>query len=345
MTKGAIMKSLVSLLLLSLLVGLIAPNANAARIENDGKYVYYLTPWTDAFRDKEQTKFLFGVGLNVLKEYLTSLIGVVPQSDDDFRSYEVANEKLDSMLENLNQSMNQLRSHSSLSAVDAVPTALLVYGGTKISANLKIGAGGSISLGLVMMPVRVQKVDKFSREVVGDPEVQWRFAPIFWLSPEVGTTSEVGVKVAPKVRVGGGFIWSRTMSDPSQFSGYGASGSRTFSVGPVGLNLKVGFVNNTNLKDYLDTVYAIAGYESGLTAGQSWHLNGTAIYPLSKILTLLNPDGSTAAQSAVTVKSFQDQFNKMIQQKALEIQSQLPGSTPASVATDDDVPPTVPKKN
>ncbi len=340
------MKFFVSLLLLPTFVIFMAPSANAARVENDGKYLYYVTPWTDAFRDKEQTKFLFNTGIAVVRDYLKSLVasGALPEtigSNDDLESFAAANEKIDLMIEKLNQSINQMRSHSSLSAADAVPTALIAYAGTKLTVDLKIGAGGALAFGLVIMPVRVQKVDKFSNEIVGSPELEWRFAPVFWLAPEIGTKTAVDIKVLPKARLGGGLIWSRTMSDPGQFLGYGASVTRTYSMGPAGINLKVGFVNNSNLKDYLDTVYAIAGYESGPAIGQNWSVNGAAIYPLSKIIDLLNPDADGSKTSPVSVQAFQEKFNKILQQKTLEKQSNQPGSAPMPPA--DDIPPVAPK--
>jgi len=234
---------------------LMSASAGATKFEQDSKYIYQVTPWTQALSEEDDVRMLVDASFNVAKNYLhkMALEDEIPkelESLEDLDRLKLANSKIDSALKKLNEwiSLQKEEDSSLLKTSNLLPDALMVTFGTKLSANLGIGGGGSIMVGLIVMPVVETRINKVTGEVTSRPSV--RVGLVGWGAGDIGP----GIGGGHRMRVGMGFIWgSDHFTEPDQFNGFGLGYSQSFSAG-IGVNVKAGILTSPQLPGILDFV-------------------------------------------------------------------------------------------
>lgn len=288
------MKAALAVLLCTVYLVLTPKPAHATYYEQDSEFIYQITPYTEAIESSGYSPAIIETSLRVFQNFLIDLIesGDIPsniETFEDLKQLRASDKDITLAMANLNEWIEQAKATAPgfLDQTDFFPDAFLVFGGGKFSANLGIGGGGSVTLGMVIMPVYVKKMSKFSGEVV-DEYSSASASLVAWGSPDLGT----GVGGGARGRVGFGLLWNTNSSftRPDQFVGAGVGLSTTLAAG-VGLNLKAGILNNASMRDWVDFVYATAAWEFGAVAEASLHINGTVILPVSAILRVF--DSST----------------------------------------------------
>lgn len=263
------------------------PIATAVNFKHDHRYVYQIIPYTEALKGEGYSSIIIDATLAVFQDFLAELhrdelIPTEILSFEDIQQITEANKDIDEALDNLNSWVEVAQSTAPFlfESADLIPDAFIIFGGTKLSKNILAGFGGSLTLGLIVMPAWVNKVDKLTNEVV-DSYLSAQVSLVGWASPDIG----VGVGGGIRGRLGFGLIWNPTgqFTTPSQFVGFGLGLSQSVVMGPAGINLKAGVLNNVSMPNWIDFIYATTAWDFGLAATAEMHVNGTVILPISAI--------------------------------------------------------------
>ncbi len=306
----------------AVLVLVMSQSLSASVFEQDARYVYQVTPYTEAMKSTEDAELVLKTSVGIFQNYLQSLgeKGLVPTeilNFDDLKKVTESEKGIENAINTLNAWIKKVKAKSpvELSGLELLPDAFLVFGGGKMSANLGIGGGGSINIGAVIMPVWIKKIEKVSGLVV-DEYLTARTAIVGWASPDIGK----GLGGGLRGRLGMGFLWNfnREFVAPEQFKGFGIGASQSTVIGPIGYNLKLGVLNSLEMSDYVDFVYATVGWEMGLAATAELHANATAILPASVFLQALD---------STSQKIMQEQ-SKELQKQLEEALKEMTRSTP-----------------
>jgi len=150
-----------------------------------------------------------------------------------------------------------------LEKVDLLPDAIMVFGGHKLSLAVGKGAGVSGALGLVLMPVWVEKFNANTGRMVQEG-LSMRTSVVVMPVADAG----FGIGGGARWRAGIGLIWDMNdaFTNPEQFWGAGAGVSWSPVVLGAGVNVKVGSLSNWEMPGWLDFTYATVAMEFGPTA-------------------------------------------------------------------------------
>ena len=160
-----------------------------------------------------------------------------------------------------------------------VPTAFMVLISGKISVNFKIGAGASGTVAFIVVPTKVIRINKITREV--NSYVKFHIGVTFFPVIDVG----FGVGAEMVKRAGVGIIWGE-LASPSDFNGVSLGISGSVSMG-LGNNLKLGaLLGLAGVKNF----YAMAMLSVGASANAEVHLNLGAVIPLNDVVTAIVND-------------------------------------------------------
>lgn len=261
----------------------------------DSQFIYKTLPLKGHLAKKRNVTLLSQIGWTVLKNFLAGLDqrGILPneiRTFEDLKAFENNEKDIGDAMATANRWIRsaQQTSPNFFSGWDTIPDAMMIYVGTKIAKNFGFGGGGSLSIGLIFLPVKVQQFSKATRKLIAEYS-SVRLAPVAWISPDVGVGVTAGV--GPRLRWGATLIWSanEAFTDPKMFTGLGVGVSSSFFKF-VGINLKAGVLNNLDMPGWIDFVYFSAGHEAGYQAGAEFHANGTIVIPLQRIVEVFAPN-------------------------------------------------------
>ncbi|MBK8204930.1 MAG: hypothetical protein IPK68_22345 [Bdellovibrionales bacterium] len=182
----------------------------------------------------------------------------------DLEKFRKSQEDIDNLVDYLNDFVKEQRARGGhFEGVDLLPSAFMVFGGKKFSLAWGTGAGVSATLGLVGMPVWVQKYDSRTNELLEEGP-SMRMSTVLWPAADVG----FGVGGGPRARLGLGFIWDLThaLSEPGEIWGAGPGLSWSPVTLNAGINVKIGVLSNSKLSGWVDFAYAAAALEIGPAA-------------------------------------------------------------------------------
>lgn len=233
-----------------------------ARIVRKGNYVYLKTPYAYVHDKKKVT---------MIKQSMKILAAKLQQIVPETEYKPAVLEQISQSYQAIDQSIDQLFYHTlvidkeGFRSVDLLPTAILVYVGGVFSKNTAVGGGGSASLGIVMQPFLVQRIDIVTKEEITYHE--FHSAWIGWPNVNLG----VGVGGGGRLRAGFGIIWG-DLEHPRDFVGPVLAVSKS-AVFNVGFNIKVGALHQWGTSAWFQNPFVIVGFESGLTATAEIHAN------------------------------------------------------------------------
>ncbi len=131
----------------------------------------------------------------------------------------------------------------------------------------RLGAGVSVSLGVVFMPVWVQRINKFPPHEMSSG---WnmRTSLVLWTSPGVSYGARVdNAKSKNRLRLGGGLIWGgKNFNSPDQFKGLMLGAAATHALKGRTASYKAGVLVNKDLPGGVtgvDFFYASTAVELG----------------------------------------------------------------------------------
>ena len=213
---------------------------------------------------------------------------------------------MDGLISYLNDFVAEQR--NKVTTFNLQPAAILIFGGRKFSYSIAgKSVGGSVSAGVVLMRVMVDKFDQRTGELVSSGQ-SVRASVVLWPAGDIG----VGYGGGQRKRYGVGFIWDLTHAfmKPNQFWGPSAGVSWSPVTDLVGLNGKVGILSNSELPNKIDFVYATVAQEWGPTEAISApHGNGTMVFTADQLMGIFNhSQDALFAQKLKDIESSMNQY-------------------------------------
>lgn len=199
-------------------------------------------------------------------------------------------------------SFNRSNQYTGSETADLIPTAFFAGFGAKFSAGMGLSGGGSVTIGVVVMPLieytvpRIpdEKIDLLAitqdqieklieRQVTSKVIYDWSI--VAWPNLDIG----VGAGATPgALRLSAGLIWG-PMRSAGDFSGAVLGLSSGVSL-VAGANVKGGMVHNSGLPSFLQLKYLIGGFDFGATAEVNFRFNASVLISGEKILGLFFND-------------------------------------------------------
>ncbi|MCB9026917.1 MAG: hypothetical protein H6625_11400 [Bdellovibrionaceae bacterium] len=298
-----------SLIIISLLVML--PSFSFAEFyEKDQAYIYKIRPYTEVLTEEELVVFTAKLSHVALVSVLESMVEhkVFPESIaniDDINRLRRANDDVEALVIYLNRLIEEQRKEKGkFSLPDLMPDAFMITLGKKLSLSVGAALSGSLSLGVVLMPVFVEKYSQKTGELVDD-YFNVRMGIVGITNGDAG----VGMGGGSALRIGLGAIWDLNDSfvNPEQFWGAGVGASWSPIVLGAGLNAKVGFLSNWDMPGWLDFAYISAAVEVGANIEVSTpRVNFTSVFSGAKLMAMLE-----SSQKKLMEASFKDLGKKL----------------------------------
>lgn len=188
----------------------------------------------------------------------------------------------------------KVQEHSSLQSVystnDMIPSAFMLLVGGKVSANFKIGGGGSATFAVIVVPSKVIKTNKVTRVT----EEYFALRAGIAVFPLINVGGGIGGGAA--IRAGLGLVWG-DLTDPTNFYGTSIGVSGSLAAG-LGQNFKVGVVIGLS---GIKNIYATGTWQAGPIAEAAVHLNVGGIIPITEFIKVISVDGSEEVDPAVVL--------------------------------------------
>ncbi|MCB0355777.1 MAG: hypothetical protein KDD40_02160 [Bdellovibrionales bacterium] len=271
--------------------------------EKDQMFIYKISPYTEVLSEEEIVQFTATLSHAALVSVMESMVTkqVFPESVatiEDVERLRRANKDVDSLVLYLNRLIEEQRAQKGrFSLPDLVPDAFMVFGGKKLSINVGAGVGGSLSLGVILMPVYIEKYSQKTGKLE-DEYFSVRFAIVGWGNGDVGA----GLGGGSSFRIGLSAIWdlNDAFLSPDQFWGAGLGASWSPLVLGMGVNAKVGFLSNWDMPGWLDFAYISAGLEVGAKVEvSSPRLNFSTFISGARIMSMLESSQKKALEAAM----------------------------------------------
>ena len=245
-------------------------------VYRNGPYVYFKTPYKELLQSERQ-EILNRASRVVLKK----LEVTVPQISPNDEITEETLERLELLGQNMDLFIKKLEPYTSLEPLHgtslrgAAPTAFYLFLGGKFVADLKVGGGGAVGLGIMLLPVKVTRIDMISRkaETYYSVENSW----IIFGNGQAGA----GVGGGPTARVGVGLVWGPA-DRVEDLYGVTLSASGLVVLGPKGLNLKGGVLKQWG-RSRMNPFISVA-MEFGPAAAANIHMNFGGIIRANDVL-------------------------------------------------------------
>ncbi|MCB0390471.1 MAG: hypothetical protein KDD58_04230 [Bdellovibrionales bacterium] len=275
----------------------------AEYFEKDQLFIYKIQPYTEVLTNEEIVEFTAKLSQAALVSVLESMVEhkVFPEniaSIEDVDKLRKANNEVETLVLYLNKLIEEQRKQKGrFSLPDMLPDAFMVFGGKKLSINIGGGVGGAVSLGVIFMPVFIEKYDQRSGVLV-DEYFSVKMGVVGWGNGDIGVALGGGSRFA----VGLGAIWdlNDAFVNPDQFWGAGMGASWSPLVLGAGVNAKVGFLSNWDMPGWVDFAYITAGLEVGASIEvSSPRLNFTTFLSGERIMTLLESSQKKAYEAAL----------------------------------------------
>ena len=310
-------------------------------IDSDGKYIYLITPWID-FTKADQVQALLEARRMIVtalqREFPTSIVtrkaieslssmddkgiaDILTLADKWINNHQDRLNRFGFRLQNfipsaaiisfggggqLHIDSDKLAKNAQSKASKASPRAGLAAGGLGLLKN-----GGSFTIGIIIVPVKVIKIHKITKEV---EESWYRFRMSIVGIPDVNLVVQGQKRGKVGLRMGLGFVFGE-LQKPQEFSGFSIGYSLNYKYGKQelqtradkdgrtmlgfedangawqermghGLNIKVAALKR-NLKGAFQNIYVIASSRLGLQHGSDHEYNAGPVIKLNKILELL----------------------------------------------------------
>lgn len=248
-------------------------------------YCVYKQPWTEMLSNESFVADITKITTNFLQVTLMDLQeqSLVPEqllTLDDLRALNKATDKIDAQVAELNNLINEYRLSrgGDLELSDAAPDALLVFAGGKYTSKWAVSKGGSVSVGAIILPQKVTKVNMMTGKTEVSPDIS--LSLVVW--PTVDALIQLNPTSKKQTRWGFGFIWDTKdqMVSASDFSGGGLAGSFSYTFGALKwvpwfggnkMNFKVGALSKGNSDlGYIspDFVFATVSKDQSVNAVQ-----------------------------------------------------------------------------
>lgn len=313
------MKRIIALILGSVF---ITSSAWAEYYEREGSYVYKVTPYTELWSTADGVKVTAKLAHKVLLSVLETMHAkrMLPDavlSQSDLEKFRKAQNDVDSLVDYLNEFVREQRARGGkLEGVDLLPDAIMFFGGHKFSLNFGKGAGVSGSVGLILMPVWVEKFNVNTGKLVQEG-VSMRSSMVVMPAADAG----FGIGGGARNRVGIGLIWDMndSFTNPAQFWGAGVGVSWSPVVVGAGVNVKVGALSNWEMPGWIDFTYASVALEVGAVAEI-----GTPRINLSTVISGPAFMGLFDRAQEQGFKDMMKENNKKMEEFLREIGPQLP---------------------
>ncbi|MGE0764192.1 MAG: hypothetical protein AB7N80_13000 [Bdellovibrionales bacterium] len=297
--------------------------------EREGNYLYKVTPYTELWSTADGVKVTAELAHKAMTSTLASMMKsrILPEAvmnRDDLERFRKSQEDMDDLVIYLNDFIKEQRARGGkLEKIDILPDGLILFGGHKFSINMGKGVGASAVAGLVIMPVKVAKIDIRTNQTV-EEYASLRTSFVGWPSVDVG----LGIGGGARWRVGLGAIWdlNKALVKPDQFWGVGPGLSWSPVTMGVGLNAKAGVLSNWEMPGWVDFAFAAVALEVGPTAELGTpRLNMTTIMKGEAVMGLFEKSQQDIYKN--TQKVIAREIDKAMRERA--------GLTPGR-STDDD---------
>jgi hypothetical protein len=266
-------------LLLILLTSLSFQSMSLAKTEvyQDQTYIYFKTPLKELAQ--YERRHLIRESMDLLLGYVKQYLSFSTQLNQrgQIELLKSAHDQLDPMVADVEKYVNP-RNLPGLRWVDAIPSGILVFAGGAFTQGLKLSGGGSVSLGVVIVPSRVIVIEKTTQKVT----TYYPLETALVLMPSLNLGVGVGGG-GPRIRVGAGLIWG-TLESPEDFAGLsmGISGGITAL---QGVNYKAAILRQYSKAYY--NVFGTLAFEFGPAAVAEVHGNVLPIFALGETLNSL----------------------------------------------------------
>lgn len=270
--------------------------APAVQWSHSGNYIYRKQAWRVTFDMEQQA------ALQKSSSFISSQLNNLAKTnaidpDGDLQaisaSVDTLNSKLDQLVGAAGKLYGQAASYG-ISRYDALPSAIILFGGIEYDKYVLkfVTGGGSVMMGLVLMPVSVERTNVLTKEVVNYTEWQSSMILIPTANAGAGLTAS-GASNGTNKRFGAGLVWG-SLNSPSELVGVTYGPSSTLSIGE-GLNVKVLALKNFSKEGAMNNVILLAGVEQGTLAAET-HLNVGGIFDASAFLKGVVNTGSGVVQ-------------------------------------------------
>ncbi len=310
---GYIVKVLVLLVAVS---GSSAYAGSTPKIDYDNNNIYVRVAASKQLI-ASKTQEMSALTVRLMQEKIVDMLasGVMPvELDvDTIGQIKDSSEELEEFI-TLAQAYNETDSGSSdiQDVQELIPSAFMVTLGLKASLSLGLSGGGSLTVGLVVMPMTeyviprrpdlsdsdlnsltLEDIEKLIANSVTE-RLTATWAIIGWPNVDLG----VGAGATPgAVRLGAGLIWGPLQS-AKDFKGLvgGVSGNATLG---VGLNFKVGIVHNGDLPGIAQMKYVLIGAEMGASAEATARVNASVIITDEGLLKMFTGDLELSGEEVI----------------------------------------------
>jgi hypothetical protein len=249
-------------------------------IHHSGSYIYYSTPFKD-LDDQEKLE-----SVNEAKAYVAEKLDTLMKSRNgsmiDF-VYD-RESQIDGFVKKANRWLiDNERKAKQFKGMDVVPSGFFIVAGGKFTANLKIGGGGSLSVGFVFLPSKIEvynvKEERFvrsyytlSQSIIGIPFIN------------VGA----GLGGGGSFRLSIGLIFG-DLSHATDFSGFTA-GVQGSLAAVTGVDVSTFIVLKNLARPRIDNFVVMGTWQQGAVATAEIHGTTGIVLPINNVLKMFFKD-------------------------------------------------------
>ncbi len=252
-------------------------------ILNKGRYVYFTTPWRD-FVSSERAEAV----VDAQNFVVGRMKKVFPDSEITEATSKELNankQQIEDILKDADSWFLDKRDEINEIGIDfktvLVPSAFMIVTGMKKTINTAVGGGFDITVGAVVIPTKVTRIDKVTKDVKTWTSLRVSLVGL----PAIQVGAGVGVDLGVTYKFGVGMIWNK-LDRPEDFTGFAAGFAGSYNMG-FGNSVKVGLLKRDSKSDTLGNPFAFASWNTGAAAQTEWHGFGGYVLPLSKYVKAL----------------------------------------------------------
>ena len=259
----------------------------AFEVIQNTKYIYIKRNLSET--SSADQKELVAEQMEILKEKLSKSLKSLRMDKLKINRDEIGN-----LLMSMEEMGREISASSGIRLHDVIPNGYLIVGGAKVSGNYYVGIGGSLTLGLVFVPKRVDRINKITRVSTHYYELDWSL--VGWPTLDLGA----GAGGGGRARIGLGLIWGN-LNHAADFFGFSVGLSASGTVGPVGGNVKAGLVDfELTTKNKFKYFFLLAQYDAGIAADAEIHFAGSYVANATEVAKMLGYGTTTFNGTIIT---------------------------------------------
>ena len=286
---GGIMKAL---LILLCLLSIQVLEVSAYEVSQDSKYIYIKRNLAETSSADHQE--IVAEQIEILKGKLSKSLKSLYLDTTLLDRLQINRDEIGGLITRMEEMSQEISTSSGIRLHDAIPNGFMIVGGAKVSGNYFVGIGGSMTLGLVFVPKRVDRINKITKASTHYYELDWSL--IGWPSLDLG----VGVGAGGRGRFGVGLIWGN-LNKAADFSGFTVGLSASGTIGPVGGNIKAGLTDfELTSRNKFKYFFLLAQYDAGIAAEAEIHFAGAYIANATEVAKMLGYGTSTFGGTTIT---------------------------------------------